>query len=224
MLYRQIRPPRAPREALVAMFKWYQRSAMMIVFLRGVRPSQHGALVRNIWNARAWTLQEYVAAKVILLHRGLDPVSRPAVPEPISEIMMEQSTGDGALGRLLDMFTVSLDVSILTWTGQSGSFLPSQMSVFNGPLMSHLPPTLSGCGCGKNHHHITHFFIRPRHRPELIRPLSKLPTPGFAASRTKPPCIAFQLPLIDHVHTVFIARIPLPLKRWSSEQDMTSLG
>ncbi|KAI9573840.1 hypothetical protein HD554DRAFT_2325555 [Boletus coccyginus] len=38
------------QEALVAMFKWYQRSAMMIVFLRGVRPSQRGALVKSIWN------------------------------------------------------------------------------------------------------------------------------------------------------------------------------
>ena len=54
------------QEALVAMFKWYQGSAMAIVFLRGVcSPSQHGALVRSIWNTRAWTLQEYVAAKVV---------------------------------------------------------------------------------------------------------------------------------------------------------------
>ena len=54
------------QEALVAMFKWYQGSAMMIVFLRGVRSSsQLGALVKSVWNTRAWTLQEYVASKTI---------------------------------------------------------------------------------------------------------------------------------------------------------------
>ena len=41
------------QEALVAMFKWYEASAMTIVFLRGVRsPSQLGTLVRSIWNTR----------------------------------------------------------------------------------------------------------------------------------------------------------------------------
>ncbi|KAF8436010.1 hypothetical protein L210DRAFT_3549851 [Boletus edulis BED1] len=54
------------QEALVAMFKWYKGSAMMIVFLRGVRSSsQRGALAGSIWNTRAWTLQEYVASNVI---------------------------------------------------------------------------------------------------------------------------------------------------------------
>ena len=46
------------QEALIAMFKWYQGSAMMIVFLRGVRSgSQLGALVRSVWNTRAWTFR-----------------------------------------------------------------------------------------------------------------------------------------------------------------------
>jgi len=86
------------QEALVAMFKWYQRSAMMIVFLRGVRPSQRGALVRSIWNTRAWTLQEYVAAKVIHFYTEdwtlyLDPElpNHKESPEVFSE--MEQATG-----------------------------------------------------------------------------------------------------------------------------------
>ncbi|KAG6374584.1 hypothetical protein JVT61DRAFT_3939 [Boletus reticuloceps] len=50
----------------MAMFKWYQGSALVIVFLHGIRStSQLGALVKSIWNTRAWTLQEYVAAKVV---------------------------------------------------------------------------------------------------------------------------------------------------------------
>ncbi|KAF8125612.1 hypothetical protein EV363DRAFT_1350407 [Boletus edulis] len=51
------------QEALVAMFKWYHNSAVTIVHLRGVQ--NPGGLVRSLWNSRAWTLQEYLAAKVI---------------------------------------------------------------------------------------------------------------------------------------------------------------
>ena len=89
------------QEALVAMFKWYQRSAMMIVFLRGVRPSQRGALVRSIWNTRAWTLQEYVAAKVVHFYTedwtpylDLELPNHKESQEVISE--MEQATGVSA--------------------------------------------------------------------------------------------------------------------------------
>ncbi|KAN0101193.1 hypothetical protein V8E55_001177, partial [Tylopilus felleus] len=54
------------QEALVAMFKWYRGAEIVFVFLRGVRsPGKLGDLMRSIWNTRAWTLQEYVAAKVI---------------------------------------------------------------------------------------------------------------------------------------------------------------
>ncbi|KAF8430753.1 hypothetical protein L210DRAFT_3730336 [Boletus edulis BED1] len=90
------------QEALVAMFRWYQGSAMVIVFLRGVRPSSpRGALARSIWNTRAWTLQEYIAAKVIrfytedwTLYRDLEMPNHKESPEIISE--MEQVTGVSA--------------------------------------------------------------------------------------------------------------------------------
>ncbi|KAF8123611.1 hypothetical protein EV363DRAFT_1272508 [Boletus edulis] len=90
------------QEALVAMFRWYQGSAMAIVFLRGVRSaSPCGALAASIWNTRAWTLQEYIAAKVIrfytedwTLYRDLDLPNHKESPEIISE--MEQATGISA--------------------------------------------------------------------------------------------------------------------------------
>ncbi|KAF8554674.1 WD40 repeat-like protein [Imleria badia] len=90
------------QEALVAMFKWYQGCAMMIVFLRGVRSSsQLGALVKSIWNTRAWTLQEYVASKIIhfytedwTLYLDLQLPNHKESPEVISE--MEQATGVSA--------------------------------------------------------------------------------------------------------------------------------
>ncbi|KAF8546183.1 hypothetical protein OG21DRAFT_1427787, partial [Imleria badia] len=87
------------QEALVAMFKWYQGSAMMIVFLRGVcSSSQRGALVKSIWNTRAWTLQEYVASKTIHFYTedwtpylDLELPNHKESPEVISE--MEQAMG-----------------------------------------------------------------------------------------------------------------------------------
>ncbi|KAF8546058.1 hypothetical protein OG21DRAFT_1427975, partial [Imleria badia] len=90
------------QEALVAMFRWYQGSAMMIVFLRGVRSSsQRGALVKSIWNTRSWTLQEYVASKVIhfytedwTLYLDLQLPNHKESPEVISE--MEHATGVSA--------------------------------------------------------------------------------------------------------------------------------
>ena len=54
------------QEALVSMFKWYERSAMTIIFLRGVdRLAKRDALTRSIWNMRTWTLQEYCASKLV---------------------------------------------------------------------------------------------------------------------------------------------------------------
>jgi hypothetical protein len=90
------------QEALVAMFKWYQGSAVTLVLLRGVRsPSRRGDLVRNIWNTRAWTFQEYHASKVVrfynedwTLYMNLDIPNHKESPEIMSE--MEEATGVSA--------------------------------------------------------------------------------------------------------------------------------
>ena len=90
------------QEALVAMFKWYQGSALMIVFLRGVPSSSpRGALVGSIWNTRGWTLQEYIAAKKVrfytkdwTLYRDLQLPNHKESSEVIAE--MEQATGVSA--------------------------------------------------------------------------------------------------------------------------------
>ena len=90
------------QEALVAMFKWYQGAARTIVFLRGVHSlSQLGALIKSIWNTRAWTLQEYIASRVIhfytedwTLYLNLQVSNHKESQEVISE--MEQATGVSA--------------------------------------------------------------------------------------------------------------------------------
>ena len=90
------------QESLVAMFKWYQGAALMIVFLRGVSSSSPaGALAESVWNKRGWTLQEYIAAKKVHFYtedwtpyRNLSLSDHRESSEVISE--MEQVTGISA--------------------------------------------------------------------------------------------------------------------------------
>ena len=253
------------QEALVAMFKWYQGSAMAIVFLRGVcSPSQRGALVRSIWNTRAWTLQEYVAAKVVrfytedwTLYLDLELPNHKESPKVISE--MEEATGvsaqqlmalrpglisireklclastrqttlvedaaysllgifsvtgipaiygegEGSLGRLLaHVLSGSGDVSILAWTGESGSYnscLPAQITVFNELATSHLPPPIQDAEVERivTMSHSSSFDLDVA--LTLYDRLNELPAPWFAASRMKLPCITFELPSFSPYRT-----------------------
>jgi len=250
------------QEDLVAMFKWYQGSAMVIVFLRGVRLSQRGALVRSIWNTRAWTLQEYIAAKVIRFYTedwtpylDLELWNHKESQEVLSE--MEQATGvsaqqlsalrpgltdireklrlvstrqttlaEDAAYSLLGIFSVteipatygegegselggllahvlvnSGDVSILAWSGKSGSFnscLPASTTVFNWPATAHLPPPIQDAEMERiiTASHTSSFDLDVA--LSLYDCLHELPTPSFLWGRMKLPCIAFQLPPPSH--------------------------
>ena len=53
------------QESMVAMFTWYRGSSLTLVYLRGVssQSQKPGGLKGSIWNTRAWTYQEYVAAE-----------------------------------------------------------------------------------------------------------------------------------------------------------------
>ena len=87
------------QEALVSMFKWYEGSAMTIIFLCDVdRLAVLGALTMSLWNSRGWTLQEYHASKVVRIYTkdwtpylGLNIYNHKESPEIISE--MEKATG-----------------------------------------------------------------------------------------------------------------------------------
>ena len=251
------------QEALVAMFKWYRYSVLTIVFLRGVHSlAQLGELVRSIWNTRGWTLQEYIAAKVIkfytedwTLYLNLEVPNHKESPTIISEMeevtgvsaqqlmslrpgltnireklrlastrrttVMEDAAysllgifsvtgisviygeGDGALGRLLaHLLAATGDVSILAWTGESGSFnscLPAHITVFSRAATSHLPPAIDDTEMEQ----IITRFDTPSFDLDaammLYDRLSELHAPWFAACRMKLPCIAFQLsPLTPH--------------------------
>ncbi|KAN0094882.1 hypothetical protein V8E55_003169 [Tylopilus felleus] len=96
------------QEALVSMFKWYEGSALTIVFLFDVvSPSRRGDLTRSIWNTRAWTFQEYHASKVVWfytkdwkLYMNLDIPNHKESPEIISEMNEATGVSVGALMAL----------------------------------------------------------------------------------------------------------------------------
>lgn len=91
------------QESLVAMFTWYRGSSLTIVYLRGVssKSQRPGGLQRSIWNTRAWTYQEYVAAETLQFYTedwkpylGLTLSNHKESPVIISE--MQQATGVSA--------------------------------------------------------------------------------------------------------------------------------
>ena len=243
-------------EALAAMFKWYEGSALTVVFLFDVlSPSRRGALRRSIWNTRAWTFQEYHASKVVRFYTkdwtpymNLDIPNHKESPEIISE--MEEATGilaraltalrpglddireklclastrrttlvedaayslfgifsmslpvmygegDQALGRLLvQLLTSSGDISILAWTGRSGSFnscLPTNIIVFNQLPLSHIPPAITTTEMEKLTTTLRVSSLSPALVMELYDQLHDLPLPSCVEQRLKLPCLRFTL-------------------------------
>ncbi|KAG1761434.1 hypothetical protein EDD22DRAFT_804504 [Suillus occidentalis] len=59
------------QESVNSMFVWYHHSALTIVYLSDVPPSsKSGALAKSAWNTRGWTVQEFIAPKVILFYQS----------------------------------------------------------------------------------------------------------------------------------------------------------
>ncbi|KIJ62139.1 hypothetical protein HYDPIDRAFT_51583, partial [Hydnomerulius pinastri MD-312] len=53
-------------QSLASMYKWYEDSAATLVLLASAaHPSKLGDLTLSLWMKRAWTLQEFLAPKVI---------------------------------------------------------------------------------------------------------------------------------------------------------------
>jgi hypothetical protein len=87
------------QESIVAMFQWYCRAALTIIYLLGVfsESQEPGSLWKSIWNTRGWTYQEYVASRVIQFYTedwkaylGLEMSNHKESPTIIAE--MEQAT------------------------------------------------------------------------------------------------------------------------------------
>ncbi|KAG2340338.1 WD40 repeat-like protein, partial [Suillus weaverae] len=59
------------QESVTSMFLWYHHSALTIVYLSDVPPSsKSGTLATSAWNTRGWTVQEFIAPKVILFYQN----------------------------------------------------------------------------------------------------------------------------------------------------------
>ena len=58
------------QKSVNSMFVWYRHSALTIVYLSDVSPSSKpGALAKSAWNSRGWTVQEFLAPKVVLFYQ-----------------------------------------------------------------------------------------------------------------------------------------------------------
>ncbi|KAG2368276.1 hypothetical protein BDR07DRAFT_1391630, partial [Suillus spraguei] len=58
-------------ESVNSMFIWYRYSALTIVYLLDVPPSsESGALANSVWNTRGWTVQEFLAPKIVLFYQA----------------------------------------------------------------------------------------------------------------------------------------------------------
>jgi hypothetical protein len=58
------------QESVNTMFVWYSHSALTIVYLSDVMPSSKaGALARSAWTRRGWTIQEFLAPKIVLFYQ-----------------------------------------------------------------------------------------------------------------------------------------------------------
>ncbi|OAX34764.1 hypothetical protein K503DRAFT_420176 [Rhizopogon vinicolor AM-OR11-026] len=58
------------QKSVNSMFVWYRHSALTIIYLSDVLPSsKSGALAKSVWNSRGWTVQEFLAPKVVLFYQ-----------------------------------------------------------------------------------------------------------------------------------------------------------
>ncbi|KAG0697559.1 WD40-repeat-containing domain protein [Suillus ampliporus] len=60
--------PAEVQRSVNSMFTWYRNSALTIVYLSDVL-SESGALADSAWNTRGWTVQEFLAPKIILFYQ-----------------------------------------------------------------------------------------------------------------------------------------------------------
>jgi hypothetical protein len=59
------------QKSVNSMFVWYRHSGLTIIYLVDVLPSsKSGALAKSVWNKRGWTVQEFLAPKVVLFYQN----------------------------------------------------------------------------------------------------------------------------------------------------------
>jgi hypothetical protein len=90
------------QQSVNSMFVWYHYSALTIVYLSDVPPSSKlGALANSVWNTRGWTVQEFLAPKIVLFYQAdwtlyIDNHSRNHKESVVIMGELEDSTGINA--------------------------------------------------------------------------------------------------------------------------------
>ncbi|KAG6371490.1 hypothetical protein JVT61DRAFT_9525 [Boletus reticuloceps] len=220
----------AHQEAVVAMFRWYEGSSLVIVFLRGsldipgIPCCQGGRFYTEDWKpylnldilnhkespeviSEMEELTGISARTLRELHPGLDDIRQKlSLASGRKSTFVEDAAyslfgifsvslpvvygeRDKALGQLLaHLLASSGDMSILSWTGKSGSFnscLPADITVFSQLQPPHIPLalTMDTFGSSPNLDVATRLYDR----------LNDLSMPSLSGKRIKIPCIIFEL-------------------------------
>ncbi|KAG2151687.1 uncharacterized protein EDB93DRAFT_270055 [Suillus bovinus] len=59
------------QQSVNSMFVWYHYSALTVIYLSDVpHSSKSGALANSIWNTRGWTVQEFLAPKIVIFYQA----------------------------------------------------------------------------------------------------------------------------------------------------------
>ncbi|OAX37756.1 hypothetical protein K503DRAFT_783398 [Rhizopogon vinicolor AM-OR11-026] len=122
------------QQSVNAMFVWYRHSALTIIYLSDVLPSsKSGALARSIWNQRGWTVQEFLAPKVVLFYhkdwnRYLDDHS--PNHKDSHQIMRELGDATGIDGQALISFQPGIQGARekLRWVSKRETTVPEDVA------------------------------------------------------------------------------------------------
>jgi hypothetical protein len=134
------------QKSVNSMFVWYRHSGLTIVYLVDVLPSsKSGALAKSVWNKRGWTVQEFLAPKVVLFYQNdwtLYLGDRSPNHKESGVIMQELADATGIDARALVSFRPEMKGARekLQWASARVTTLPEDMaySLF-GIFDIHLP-------------------------------------------------------------------------------------
>jgi hypothetical protein len=134
------------QKSVNSMFVWYRHSGLTMVYLVDVLPSsKSGALAKSVWNKRGWTVQEFLAPKVVLFYQNdwtLYLGDRSPNHKESGAIMQELADATGIDARALVSFHPEMKGARekLQWASAHVTTLPEDMaySLF-GIFDIHLP-------------------------------------------------------------------------------------
>ncbi|KAF8557095.1 hypothetical protein OG21DRAFT_1495015, partial [Imleria badia] len=131
------------QESLVAMFRWYRGSSLIVVHLLGVLSGSQevGHLWRSIWNTRGWTYQEYLASEVVQFYTedwkpylGLDVFNHKESTTILSEMAQAMNFATQELATLqpgLDKAREKLYLASMRQTTREEDIAYSLFGIFN---------------------------------------------------------------------------------------------